>query len=287
MLMLTQTRRNFKSYKQFEPKKAADFYGITAENIIHGGVNLLTYLQALINKSFEKHFIPDSLKIGTLFPVFKNKGDCKNAKNYRGITVTPTFSKVIEKILKIKENCKIKLICQIPLQRGFTENSSPLLCELIVEEFERENKDLKTPNIYRPSGCKICLRCRGSHANLIKRLHQYGGKIGNINCCAPTCADDVALLACNPLDIQTMVDIAVDFSKREGYHLQPSKSVILPVKSKAKSMETNLGFWKLNDTVMPVVDKASHIGITRSQNNSAQTTVEENLKKKPEELSTV
>ncbi|VDI76287.1 Hypothetical predicted protein [Mytilus galloprovincialis] len=38
-----------------------------------------------------------------------------------------------------------------------------------------------------------------------------GGKIGNINCCAPTCADDVALLACNPLDIQTMVDIAVDF----------------------------------------------------------------------------
>ncbi|CAG2223922.1 unnamed protein product [Mytilus edulis] len=26
-----------------------------------------------------------------------------------------------------------------------------------------------------------------------------GGKIGNINCCAPTCADDVALLSCNPL----------------------------------------------------------------------------------------
>ncbi|VDI02142.1 Hypothetical predicted protein [Mytilus galloprovincialis] len=38
-----------------------------------------------------------------------------------------------------------------------------------------------------------------------------GGKIGNINCCAPTCTDDVALLACNPLDIQTTVDIAVDF----------------------------------------------------------------------------
>jgi hypothetical protein len=56
------------------------------------------------------------------------------------------------------------------------------------------------------------------------------GKIGNINVCAPTCADDVALIAYNPLDIQTMVDIAVDFSKREGYQLQPAKSVILPVK---------------------------------------------------------
>jgi hypothetical protein len=49
------------------------------------------------------------------------------------------------------------------------------------------------------------------------------GKIGNINCCAPTCADDVALIANNPFDIQTMVDIAVDFSKREGYLLQPQK----------------------------------------------------------------
>jgi hypothetical protein len=28
-----------------------------------------------------------------------------------------------------------------------------------------------------------------------------GGKIGNINVCAPTCADDVALIAYNPLDI--------------------------------------------------------------------------------------
>jgi hypothetical protein len=31
-----------------------------------------------------------------------------------------------------------------------------------------------------------------------------GGKIGNINVCAPTCTDDVALIAYNPLDIQTM-----------------------------------------------------------------------------------
>ena len=31
-----------------------------------------------------------------------------------------------------------------------------------------------------------------------------GGKMGNINCCAPTCADDVALIANNPLDIQTI-----------------------------------------------------------------------------------
>jgi hypothetical protein len=43
-----------------------------------------------------------------------------------------------------------------------------------------------------------------------------------------------------------MVDIAVDFSKREGYQLQPAKSVILPVKSKIKTIETNEGFWKID-----------------------------------------
>ena len=88
--------------------------------------------------------IPDSLKIGTLFPVFKNKGDIKSAKNYRGITVTPTFSKIMEKIIKIRENQKIMEI-QNHLQRGFTENSAPLLCELFIEEYERENKDLNSP----------------------------------------------------------------------------------------------------------------------------------------------
>ena len=212
---------------------------------------------------------------------------------------------------------------QNPLQKGFTENSSPLLCELLVEEFERENKDLKRPTYIAMLDAKSAFDVV-VHANLIRRLHQYefsdqsillinslyenavshikwknlmskqnfkieqgvrqggvlsadlyklyinpllnflddsglGGKIGNINVCAPTCADDVALIAYSPLDIQTMVDIAVYFSKREGYQLQPAKSVILPVKSKIKTTVTNEGFWKIDNRMMPVVDKGSDL----------------------------
>ena len=208
---------------------------------------------------------------------------------------------------------------QNPLQKGFTENSSPLLCELLLEEFERENKDLKRPTYIAMLDAKSAFDVV-VHANLIRRLHQYefsdqsillinslyenavshikwknlmseqnfkieqgvrqggvlsadlyklyinpllnflddsglGGKIGNINVCAPTCADDVALIPYNPLDIQTMVDIAVDFSKREGYQLQSAKGVILPVKSKIKTIATNEGFWKIDNRIMPVVDK--------------------------------
>jgi hypothetical protein len=108
-----------------------------------------------------------------------------------------------------------------------------------------------------------------------------GGKIGNINCCVPTCADDVALIANNPLDIQTMVDIAVDFSKGEGYLLQHMKSVVLPVQTakKTKPLEINEGYWKLDGKDMPVMENTSYIGIQKSGTNSAQLTVDENIKK--------
>jgi hypothetical protein len=32
-----------------------------------------------------------------------------------------------------------------------------------------------------------------------------GGKIGDINCCAPTCADDVALISNNPLEMNLYI----------------------------------------------------------------------------------
>ncbi|CAC5421427.1 unnamed protein product [Mytilus coruscus] len=122
--------------KKLNTNKAMDYYGITAENFIHASEILLEYLQLLINTSFEHCYIPNLLKIGTFFPAFKNKGDIKNAKNYRGITVTPTYSKIKEIIIKGRENNKI-LKHQNPLQKGFTAKSTPLLCELFIEEFER------------------------------------------------------------------------------------------------------------------------------------------------------
>ena len=44
---------------------------------------------------------------------------------------------------------------QNALQGGFTEDTTPLICDLIMEELERENKDLKKNNIYWIIGWKI------------------------------------------------------------------------------------------------------------------------------------
>ncbi|CAC5410725.1 unnamed protein product [Mytilus coruscus] len=316
-----------------------DYYGITAENFIHASEILLEYLQLLINTSFEHCYIPNLLKIGTLFPVFKNKGDIKNATNYRGITVTPTYSKIIEIIIKGRENNKI-LKHQNPLQKGFTAKSTPLICELFIEEFERENKDLKLPTYVALLDGKSAFDVV-VHKNLIRRLFQIGfsqqsilmtsnlyenatscvkwgntlsnclfnieqgvrqgeaisadlykvyinpllqilstsglgAKIGNINCCAPTCADDVALISNNPFELQNMINIAVDFSQREGYLLQPQKSVVLPIKTCNKMLDIDQGFWKLKNIDMPIVQDSSHIGIKKSQKDSTNATITEN-----------
>jgi hypothetical protein len=84
---------------------------------------------------------------------------CKNCSiKYLKLVISQTFSKLehyfqciktkeiikMKTIIKSRENPKI-LEIQNPLQKGFTEDTTPLLCELLIEEFERENKDLKLP----------------------------------------------------------------------------------------------------------------------------------------------
>jgi hypothetical protein len=44
--------------------------------------------------------IPEVLKIGLLSPIFKNKGSKNDAINYRGITVLPVISKIVEAVIR-------------------------------------------------------------------------------------------------------------------------------------------------------------------------------------------
>jgi hypothetical protein len=46
-----------------------------------------------------------------------------------------------------------------------------------------------------------------------------GYKIGSIPVPAPTCADDIALVADNPGELQTLIDMAYDYSCMERYTL--------------------------------------------------------------------
>ena len=51
----------------------------------------------------------------------------KDSKNYQGIIITPTMSKLVEAVIKIRIN-PIVIKYQNPLQRGFTKKTAPLNC---------------------------------------------------------------------------------------------------------------------------------------------------------------
>ena len=87
----------------------------------------------------------DSLgRLGILTPVYKRKGLNTEAKNYRGITILPVITKVLEAVLRSKIQPIINAQ-QNPLQRGFTKNSSPMNCSLIIEESLLEQGDRRQP----------------------------------------------------------------------------------------------------------------------------------------------
>jgi hypothetical protein len=56
-------------------------------------------LTIIFNKSIEKGNIPDSLKLAEIKPIYKGKGSKLDCQNYRPISLLPSISKILEKII--------------------------------------------------------------------------------------------------------------------------------------------------------------------------------------------
>ena len=129
-----------KALKSLNKGKAAEIFVLTTKHLACASNELIPVLTALLNCIFHVGDLPYLLKLGLLTPIFKKKGSNTDAKNYRVITILPILSKLLESILResIKPNINAT---QNPMQRGFTKNSSPMNCAIILEEYIRENKD--------------------------------------------------------------------------------------------------------------------------------------------------
>ena len=86
--------------KSLNTGKAADYYGITAEHFLHGGEAVIQVMTHIINSVYKVGRVTDAMKIGTLTPVYKKKGLSTDAKNYRGITVLPVVTKILEAVIR-------------------------------------------------------------------------------------------------------------------------------------------------------------------------------------------
>ena len=91
-------------------------YGVTAEHIYCGGPIDMKCVQMVINNILFKKEIPSSMKLYMLNPIFKNKPNCKESHNYRGITITTVLTKLLETVLKFRIR-SVLLKSPNPLQR--------------------------------------------------------------------------------------------------------------------------------------------------------------------------
>ena len=130
--------------KEINTGKSEDIYGLSIENIIYAREEFLHHLLDLINNIVAQDSIPELVKGGPLSPIYKNKGDKNDSKNYRGIVVLLIICKLLEHIARTNFRT-ILTEKQSPLQRGFTTNISPLSAAIIIEEVHREYSDKKAP----------------------------------------------------------------------------------------------------------------------------------------------
>ena len=105
--------------------KAADIHGVTAEHFIHGGDALIDTTVGIINSLYRVGELTDCMKVGVITPIYKKKGSATDAKNYRGITILPIVTKILETVLREVVRPAVDEV-QSGLQRGFTQNSSPM-----------------------------------------------------------------------------------------------------------------------------------------------------------------
>ena len=106
-------------------------------------------LLVITNEIFGQGKVPETLRVGLLTPIFKIKGLKSQASNYRGITVLPMISKIIETIIKERIQKQV-METQNRKQRGFTSGLSPINSALPVVECYREV-------VYNNEECQVIL----------------------------------------------------------------------------------------------------------------------------------
>jgi retron-type reverse transcriptase len=99
------------------------------------------FLTFLIEFMFNHGIFPNILKIAKVVPIFKT-GDKFSVENYRPISLLPVFSKVIEKMIKIRMlNFLNKHNIFYDRQSGFRKNHSTMfpIIDIVSECFDKIN----------------------------------------------------------------------------------------------------------------------------------------------------
>ncbi|XP_065643112.1 uncharacterized protein LOC136074699 [Hydra vulgaris] len=124
--------------------KTKDAFGISAEHLKYLRCEaLIEWLKKFFTFSLNHGQTPKSMSTSLIIPLAKSyKKSLTDPNNYRGISIIPIFTKLIEYIILI--------ICPDlkeahPLQFGFTKNSSTLHAEFVISETIKHYNNNNSP----------------------------------------------------------------------------------------------------------------------------------------------
>ncbi|CAG2249349.1 unnamed protein product [Mytilus edulis] len=164
-----------KAIEKLKAGKAPDEDGISAEHYKHGMEELTPFIVHLLNLILTYLDVPIFLKTGILTPILKKKKDKTLPSSYRGITVTKTFAKILQSILKDRVDSvfnNIQTPCKEALQKEYHHYVQHSSSEAI-----EESKKLKILILITLDAEKAFDKL--NHEILFNKLYHYGIKKEN------------------------------------------------------------------------------------------------------------
>lgn len=162
-----------KLINQLDSNKSTGPFHIPHKFIKIGKKYIAPILTDIINNCFQLGIFPNALKYSTVIPIHKS-GDKRLPNNYRPISLTSAFSKILERCLHSQLISFFNLHDIIhPNQFGFQQGISTEMAISKVYQELAENMDEKETT------CAIFLDLRKAfdsvnHKILLMKLHQYG-----------------------------------------------------------------------------------------------------------------
>ena len=135
--------------------------------------SFLTPLTHLLNLSLNQGIVPKELKIAKVTPIFKS-GDQTLFSNYRPISILPSFSKVLEKLVQSRLTSFLEASNLLhPYQFGFREkrNTTTALISITDKILQAFNNKKSLIGLF--IDFRKAFDCV-NHQILLKKLHKYG-----------------------------------------------------------------------------------------------------------------